>query len=122
MRGRTGGRETERKGVGKRRKWVGERRKGVGERRERMGERRKIIAPSLCFETDDDYILDEDVYSTLTISLLQTDTITVTEKIHELFEQEEIVIMSCQKTRRGRILINQDIYKIFMLRMNNTFF
>jgi hypothetical protein len=39
-----------------------------------MGERRKIITPSLCFEADDDYILDEDVYSTLTISLLQTDT------------------------------------------------
>ena len=72
--------ETERKGLGERRKWVGERRKGVGERRERMGERRKIITPSLCFEADDDYILDEDVYSTLTISLLQTDTITVTEK------------------------------------------
>ena len=56
----------------------------------------EIITPSLCFEADDDYILDEDVYSRLT-SLLQTDTITVTEKIHELFEQEETVIMSCQK-------------------------
>ena len=63
----------------------------------------EIITPSLCFEADDDYILDEDVYSRLT-SLLQTDTITVTEKIHELFEQEETVIMSCQKMRRGRIV------------------
>jgi hypothetical protein len=42
----------------------------------------------LCFEADDDYILDEDIYSRLT-SLLQTDTITVTEKMNELFEQEE---------------------------------
>ena len=38
-----------------------------------------LITPSLCFEAEDDYILDEDVYSRLT-SLLQTDTITVTEK------------------------------------------
>jgi hypothetical protein len=45
-----------------------------------------LITPSLCFEADDDYILDEDIYSRLT-SLLQTDTITVTNKIHELFEQ-----------------------------------
>ena len=44
----------------------------------------------------------QDTVSRLT-SLLQTDTITVTEKIHELFEQET-VIMSCQKTRRGRIV------------------
>jgi hypothetical protein len=44
----------------------------------------------------------QDTVSRLT-SLLQTDTITVTEKIHELFEQET-VIMSCQKTRRGRII------------------
>ena len=36
-------------------------------------------------------------------SLLQTDTITVTEKIHELFEQEETV-MSCQKTTRVHIV------------------
>ena len=41
MRGRTGVRETGRKGVGERRKGVGERRKGVGERRGRLGERRK---------------------------------------------------------------------------------
>jgi hypothetical protein len=33
----------------------------------------------------------------------QTDTITVTEKIHELFEQKETV-MSCQKTRRVHIV------------------
>ena len=39
----------------------------------------EIITPSLCFEADDDYILDEDVYSRLT-SLLQTDTITITKK------------------------------------------
>ena len=39
----------------------------------------EIITPSLCFEAKDDYILDEDVYSRLT-SLLQTDTIIVTEK------------------------------------------
>ena len=62
----------------------------------------EIITPSLCFEADDDYILDEDIYSRLT-SLLQTDTITVTKKIHELFEQEETV-MSCQKTRRVHIV------------------
>jgi len=68
-----------------------------------QGKAVEIITPSLCFEADDDYILDEDVYSRLT-SLLQTDTITATEKIHELFEQEETVIMSCQKTRRGRII------------------
>ena len=61
-----------------------------------------LITPSLCFEADDDYILDEDIYSRLT-SLLQTDTITVTEKINELFEQEETV-MSCQKTRRVHIV------------------
>ena len=36
--------------------------------------------------------------------IYSTDTITVTEKIHELFEQEETVIMSCQKMRRGRIV------------------
>ena len=57
----------------------------------------------MCFEADDDYILGEDVYSRLT-SVLQTNTITVTEKIHELFEQEETVIMSCQKTRRECIV------------------
>jgi hypothetical protein len=43
-----------------------------------------------------------DIYSRLT-SLLQTDTITVTKKIHELFEQEETV-MSCQKTTRVHIV------------------
>ena len=42
MRGRTGVRETGRKGVGERRKGVGERRKGVGERRGRLGEREKV--------------------------------------------------------------------------------
>ena len=72
----------------------------------------EIITPSLCFEADDDY-------SRLT-SLLQTDTITVTEKIHELFEQEETVIMSCQKTRRGHI-VNKQTFTRFLLRMNKTF-
>jgi hypothetical protein len=48
-------------------------------------------------------------------SLLQTDTITVTEKIHELFEQEETVIMSCQKTRRGHI-VNKQTFTRFLLR------
>jgi hypothetical protein len=56
----------------------------------------EIITPSLCFEADDDYILDEDVYSRLT-SLLQTDTITATKK---------------KKRDEGVLLINQDIYKI----------
>ena len=87
-----------------------------------MGERRKIITPSLCFEADDDYILDEDVYSTLTISLLQTDTITVTEKRHELFEQEEIVIMSCQKTRRGRIFNKPRHLQDFYVKNEQHFF
>ena len=70
----------------------------------------EIITPSLCFEADDDY-------SRLT-SLLQTDTITVTEKIHELFEQ---VIMSCQKTRRGHI-VNKQTFTRFLLKINKTFF
>jgi len=54
----------------------------------------EIITPSLCFEADDDYILDEDVYSILTINLLQTDTTTVTEKIHEL---HDCYVHACSK-------------------------
>jgi hypothetical protein len=61
----------------------------------------------LCFEADDDY-------SRLT-SLLQTDKITVPEKIHELFEQEETIIMSCQKTRRGHI-VNKQTFTRFLLK------
>jgi hypothetical protein len=50
--------------------------------------------------------------------IYSTDTITVREKIHELFEQEKTVFMSSQKTRRGRI-VNKPR---FLSKMNKTFF
>ena len=82
----------------------------------------EIITPSLCFEADDDYILDDDVYSRLTSLILQTDTLIVTEKIHELFEQEEIVIMLCQRTRRGCIVNKPRHLQDFYLKNEQNLF
>lgn len=49
------------------------------------------------------YILDEEIYNRLTSSL-QTDTMTINEKVSEMFEEAEIVltVLSCERTRRGR--------------------
>ncbi|CAG2216296.1 unnamed protein product [Mytilus edulis] len=44
--------------------------------------------------------LDEEIYNRLTSSL-QTDTMTINEKVSETFEEEKIVL-SCERTRRGR--------------------